>query len=243
MNITLINIKNKLRETHMNFDKFENSNFFKSAKIRIDPITLEQTINYLPAFDFKASDCPVKIDTVNSVEKNDDFCTDFHSAIKMTLPNSEVWITEDCRDELYRQLTEVQSLIKYVLNDVNNRKNNNPIQIFRSRLVITNSGLTVHRHHHHAPMTITFCYKFDNNSVIGNEPSHLILGPYNNIVKAYVPNSDKFYFVMKNSPVHGTKTNEWRFWWINDFTELFDIPELPFPKWDHPYLDNINLKL
>lgn len=226
----------------MNFDKFENSIFFKSAKIRIDPVTLEQTMSYLPAFDYKVGGILVKIDTINSIEKNDVFYMDFHSAIKMTLPESEVWITEDFRDELYSQYNEVQSAIQYIIKNYNNN-NEIPIRILRSRLVLSKPGLNIHRHHHHSPMTITFCYKFDQNSVISNEPSHLILGNYNNTVKAYVPKDDKFYFVMKNSPIHGAVTNEWRFWWISDFDKLVDIPDLSLPKWENEYLDNKNLQL
>jgi hypothetical protein len=225
----------------MNFNLFENSNFFKSAKLRIDPVNFEQSINYLPAFDWAASDCLVKIDPINKIERLDYFYIDFHSAIKMTLPNPEVWIPEEFRTELYRQLTEVRGLIKYTLDYYNNNPaKDKEIKIIRSRLIMSAPGLNIHRHHHDSPMTITFCYKFDENSITSDDSSHLILGPYNNTIKAYLPNNNKFYFVMKNSPMHSAVLNEWRFWWISDFTELFDIPELPFPKWENKYLDNNN---
>jgi len=222
----------------MNFNKFENSNFLKLAKIRIDPETIGMNTNYLPAFEWVASDCLAKIDSINHKEKLDDIHMDFHTAIKTTIPDTESWIDEESRADLYRQVDEVRSMIKYGLENHNkNSTIDKQIQIIRSRLIISSPGSTVHRHCHLCPMTITFCYKFDNNSVTNNEPSHLKLGTYNNIVKAYLPDYNKFYFVMKNNPIHDLSTNEWRFWWITDFTELFDFPELPFPKWDHDYLD------
>jgi hypothetical protein len=220
----------------MNFESFENSNFFKSAKIRINPLTLEQSIHYLPIFDWRVNECTVKVDPVSY------FYIDFHWAVKMSLPKSNTWITEEFRNELYRQLTEVRELMNYALSYCNNNcTKDKKIQILRSRLVISKPGVEVFRHQHSSPMTITFCYKFDDNSISNNETSHLTLGPNDNMVKAYVPNNDKFYFVMKNSPMHGAITNEWRFWWFSDFTDLFDVPELPFPKWENKYLDSINL--
>jgi hypothetical protein len=225
----------------MNFNLFENSNFFKSAKLRTNPVSLEQRTHYISAFEWRASDCIAKIDTVNSQEYLDDLYFDFQSAIKMTLPNPEVWIPEEFRTELYRQYAEVRGLIKYTLDYYNNNPaNHKEIKIIRSRLIMGAPGLNIHRHHHDCPMTITFCYKFDENSISSGDSSHLILGPYNNTIKVYVPNNDKFCFVMKNSPMHGAVSNEWRFWWISDLTELFDIPELPFPKWENKYLDNNN---
>jgi hypothetical protein len=224
----------------MDFDKFENSNFFKSAKIRINPVTMEHIDHYLPVLEYRASDCFTKIDPVNNNEVLDELHINLHSVIRMTLPNSEVWITEEFRNEIYRQLAEVQGLVEQLLEHYykNNSTKDKQIQIIRNSLVMTKPGLSVHRHNHGCPMTITFCYKFDNNAIANNEPSHLSLGHYDNKIKAYLPDNDKFYFVMKNSPVHGASTNEWRFWWTCDFTELFDIPELPFPKWEHKYLDN-----
>jgi hypothetical protein len=230
----------------MDFNAFRNSNFFKLGMKRINTLTLETTDTYFSMFDSGI------IDPLSKIQNNDlvleppmghSNITIAHvlQAIQTQLParHGVLWIPEEFKNVLRSQLIEVNQIVNDLLILNNAKRQDNKIGMIHSKLLITEPGVSINKHIHQCPFTLTVCYKFNQDSIEG-EPSHFMMGETNR-KPCYYPKDDKFYFVMRDDPPHEVFSNEWRFWWFNDFSEVIDIPDLGFTRWSDPLLDNNNL--
>lgn len=119
---------------------------------------------------------------------------------------------EGLNDELLKQWKEVYSIIK-----------NMGKFTYSNFLLIQPPGtrLLEHKHATNCAQTLTFCYTFIEEQITSGETSYLHLGESRR--KVQLPDNHKTYFSIYNNDSHGGYSNQWRFYWVNDFTEKFTI--------------------
>lgn len=233
----------------MNFKEFRNSNFFKLGMSRINSLTLEPSNTYFSMFD-----CGV-IDPLSTIQNTQleleppmghNNMTTVHllTALQTQLParHGIKWIPEEFKELLYQQCVEVNTIVNNIL-ETNNRgiPTVDQIGMIHSKMLITEPGVSINKHIHQSPFTLTVCYAFEEDRILRDVPSHFIMGEVDRQLAYYPPDIDKFYFTMLRDPPHEVVSNEWRFWWFNDFSREVEIPDLGFHRWDSPLLDNRNL--
>lgn len=82
-----------------------------------------------------------------------------------------------------------------------------------------------HIHSVDCKQTITFCYSYKDYCIESEEPSRFIVETDKGDVSFPYPDG-AFYFTFRDNPRHQSISNEWRFFWIYDFAEYVDVPEL-----------------
>ena len=209
----------------MDFKKFANSAFLHVGYTRFDYSSSSKnflqyesaTYDTGPFYSFNASELAV----YNSAFKNmplsrsRKLLTLCHLS-KLLLIHDPDFLELDFKQEIIRQWAEVTDALRLL--------NASP-KI--SQLLIMQPGQTVAKHSHMFQHTISFCYTFCQDSTNTFERSHIIAG--NGFDKIIPLPNDPCYFMFYDGLPHGAKSNEWRFFWFNDFAEYVDISvKMPF---------------
>lgn len=84
-----------------------------------------------------------------------------------------------------------------------------------------------HTHSIDCKQILTFCYSYNDCRIENEEPSRFIIETNKGDISFVYPNGS-FYFTFRDNPIHQSISNEWRFFWIYDFAEYVEIPELKF---------------
>jgi hypothetical protein len=238
----------------MDFKKFKESYFYRSGLVRYDIVKHTCTTPYIghpvwisnsPIYSTTPMSAPssknVDITEYTILPHNQIAVMHLLDAIRLNLTDpieNTNWLSSDFRKLIKSQWIEISDICESIVSK--NKKESNNFKMIRSALIITGPGTKVNPHRHNCPQVLTLCYKLsqrDNDM----EPSHLKIGD-NLTHKINFPDEDKLVFSIKNDPLHEVSSSEWRFWWINDFSDYFDIPEnLSFHYWNDPSLDNKNL--
>lgn len=238
----------------MDFTKFKESYFYRSGLVRYDIVNHRCTTPPIgsPVWEFNSpifSTTPMLAPSSKNPElmeytilpHNQIAIMHLLDAIRLNLTDpieNDKWISPEFRNLIKTQWTEISDICESIVSK--NKKESNDFKMIRSALIITGPGVKVNPHRHNCPQILTFCYKLSprDNAVdpsvlkIGDDLSH----------RLYFPDEERTVFSIKNDPYHEVNSSEWRFWWVNDFSDYFDVPEnLPFYHWSDPLLDNNNL--
>ena len=238
----------------MDFTKFKESYFYRSGLVRYDIVNYRCTTPDVSSR-VRESVSPIysttpilppssknpNVTEYTILPHNQIAVMHLLDAIRLNLTDpieNAKWLSSDFRNLLKEQWIEISDICESIVHK--NKKKSNDFRMIRSALIVTGPGVTVNPHRHNCPQVFTLCYKLsqrENNT----EPSYLKIGDdLSN--KIYFPEEDKIVFAIRNDPYHEVQSSEWRFWWINDFSDYFDIPEdLPFVHWNNPLLDNKNI--
>jgi hypothetical protein len=110
-----------------------------------------------------------------------------------------------------------------------------------SYLLIAEPGYTIHMHRHHVPQTVTFCWTKQEQYLTSGPKSRFLMG-FHNRRPIELPAHEWFYFQMRDDPPHEVQSNEWRFFWFNDFDAYTTIPDnIDILEWRHDLLLGGNL--
>jgi len=238
----------------MDFKKFKQSYFYRSGLVRYDIVNNRCTnpSNGNPEWEhispiFRTSPMVTPssknpdLQEYTIVPHNQIGVMHLLDAIRLNLSDpaqNANWLSSDFREIIKSQWIEVTDVCESIVSKY--KKESNNFELIRSALIITGPGVRLNPHRHACPQVSTLCYKLSNRED-NIEPSQLLTGDELSY-KINIPDDDKIIFSIKNDPLHDVISNEWRFWWVNEFSECFDLPEnLPFKYWDHPFLDNKNL--
>lgn len=205
---------------NLNFIDLKNSAFLHLAKSRY---SYKDSFNFIqkatPAFDTTFIRKFTR-DEYNNFEENTNkggwygkTLTLVHLKKALELSDSK-FLNFQFKKEITRQWMEVTDIVE--------RLDKSPVS---SMLVISQPGDIIPKHCHYKKQTLTFCYKFDNDKLDSFDNSCIIVGPENNETQVNFDNSHKVYFTFLDNLAHGIKSNEWRFFWLNDFDEYVTIPK------------------
>ena len=237
----------------MDFTKFKESYFYRSGLVRYDIVNHRiitptsknpEWERYSPIFRTSPMMTPSSknLDIQEyTIPHNQIGVIHLLDAIRLNLhdPNENInWLSPDFRAMIKSQWIEVSDVCESIISKY--KKESNSFELIRSALIITGPGVKINPHKHACKQVVTLCYKLSDQED-NMEPSHMKIGAdLSNIIN--FPDGDKIIFSIKNDPQHEVISSEWRFWWVNDFSDCFDLPEnLPFIYWDNPLLDNKNI--
>jgi len=121
------------------------------------------------------------------------------------------------------------------------QQQNPTVKLIDSYLLIAEPGSQIHMHRHLLPQTLTFCWTALEYSDTTWPSSRLLMG-YHSRRPIELPKQEWFYFLMRDDPPHEVQSNEWRFFWFNDFDAYITIPDgIDIPEWRHDLLLGRNL--
>ena len=233
----------------MNFDLFKNSSFYKLGTVRysfLDDTTLGYSFKRAPTYNITEQD----FDNLDYLKSNSYYLPD-HGIFSLTslyrmleskpmVPDQPKFIPDEFRDILIEQWKEVISIVRKI----------NSAKIIKGFLLISEPGSPVMLHDHsRTSQTITFCYRLSTNQNSNVEKSYIEVAhndyqPHEGTksVKVYYPDSDKILFSLRGDPLHGSLSNEWRFFWAYDFAGSVTVPtDTDFVTLDSPYFSNTEL--
>jgi len=231
----------------MNFTEFKESHFFYAGRGRYNVINHSFNLEDFAMFDsyslrMLSSKDPTLYHFGTPWHKRITTMHLIHALEMRTVDTTESnWMPEDFRELIKHQWIEVSDILNSILDKEQLGNPNKKNRILHSKLLITEPGVPIMQHVHDCPQTLTVCYKLSEDKLNSTEPSHFKMGK-DMLKNSYFPDSDKFIFTMVDDPPHQVHSNEWRFWWFNDFSDYFELPkDLPFYYWNDPLLDNNNL--
>lgn len=231
----------------MNFDEFKDSSFYKLGTVRynfLDNTTLGYSLKRAPTYNITEQD----FDNLELLKSNNYYLPDhgiFSIAslyrmleAKPILIDQPKFIPDEFRDILIEQWKEVNSIVRLI----------NSAKIIKGFLLISEPGAPIMLHNHAiTSQTITFCYRLSINQNSDSEKSYIEVA-HNNYksigksVKVYYPDSDKIMFSLRGDPLHGSLSNEWRFFWAYDFAGSVTVPtNTDFVILESPYFVNDEL--
>ena len=233
----------------MNFTEFKESHFFYAGRGRYNIEYNDFGFETFAMFDsyplrMLSSRDPVITQYIPPWHKRITIVHLIHALEMVTTDrNGKDWIPEEFRQVIKNQWIEVSDILHSIVDKKQLEGSNKDFRIMHSKLLITEPGFPIGQHIHQCPQTLTVCYRLSENKLKSAEPSHFKMGK-DMLQNSYFPDADKFIFTMIDDPYHEVNSNEWRFWWFNDFSDYFDLPEgLPMHYWKDPLLDNNNLDL
>lgn len=206
----------------MNFENFKNSKFYQLGKKRYDYANEKFVDIEFSCLYETLSLNPVDSEVLNPTFKRAMTFFDksplFHLRVGLEI-NHPNWLSQEFRELIGRQWIEVSSITKLL-----------EIQPVNSYLLIQSPGVDIPMHSHSFPYTMTFCYSYTeegigtiyDNSMIGISKSK------ENIYSVKLPTDEKICFDFKGNLTHGVRSNEWRFFYFHDFTEILSIPDCSF---------------
>lgn len=236
----------------MNFDEFKSSSFYKLGTIRyncLDDTVMEYSPNRPPTYNITEQN----FDNFDLLKSNSYYLPEngifsiatLYRALesKPIIVDKPKFIPTEFRDLLIEQWSEVNSIIQSMMKSYVGES-----KIIKGFLLISEPGLSVKLHDHaKTSQTITFCYRLSINQNSDSEKSYIEVA-HNNYksigksVKVYYPDSDKIMFSLKGDPLHGSVSNEWRFFWAYDFDGLVPVPtDTDFETLESPYFVNDEL--
>jgi hypothetical protein len=229
----------------MNFKELENSQFYKLGKKMFLLDTIEFRDTFGSMFDtmlvYPADHVNYVPQTYPIAPHRSVVCLHIQTVLdlKFDMPDGKSWIPEEFRTEITRQWNEVSNIVDRVLTENNSDPSKKKVSLLHGRVVIIPPGIPPSPHGHRCPQTLTVAYRFQEDKIDLGEPTSLELG-WDRSNKIALPDEDKYYFVMKNDPIHSIISNEWSFFWFNDFSDHIDIPDLGFFEFQNPALDSTN---
>jgi hypothetical protein len=217
-------------DRYLNFDELKQSPFFKLGQSRYnfkygDGIVNPEWISVeLCTFDLS------RIRTQFDSDTNPYLPTNYNSVIStlspsvsglmnnhlsMALAANYQLIPNNFRLLIANQWTEINAAIKRL---------NIQDKITRALLIIQDPGTYVPPHgHSHVEQTVTFVYSYPNNKLNEGENNVKFYLSTDEVRKIEYPEDNKFYFTFDGKTKHDASTTMWRFYWIFDTPEKYEL--------------------
>lgn len=205
----------------MDFTEFKKSKFLLAGKFRWSAATTELYEDYICMYLTGLFLPPKTEESIDFLIRYpvSDVITMLH--IKQVLTMNNV-MPHEFKEAITHQWAEVVNCIDKL------NRSDTPKDCF---LLVQEPGMHIPKHTHNkgVSQTITFCFSLDDPSM-KNSVNTNYLRVYNHLnqdtVEYIYPESDKFYFEIKNNNPHESiNSNKWIFFWVYDFTTHQDVPD------------------
>jgi hypothetical protein len=197
----------------MNFDELRKSRFYQIGRWTNDQDTHESFLVEQAVYDTVAFDSK-DISELKYRSWSNSGPTVCPSLFRLLDPHH---MPEDIMRLVAHQWEEVTSII-----DTVGKKS------FNSILIIQPAGVTGPRHFHRpiTKRTITFCYTYQQNKIVGDMKSKLRINFTDDEATVIMyPDAPKMLMLFEDNYLHQSVSYEWRFFWVYDFDTHVDIPE------------------
>jgi hypothetical protein len=229
--------------TPEDFENFRNSVFYQMGLIRLE-------VSNLSHFDAQGGTCIydfMHVPTIDEVENGfqtigskQSYLVPVVRMLGMKVDDTQISLPESIKKEIIKQYKEVAEAMEIVKQQYF-EKNGKQLPIRRQAFLICPPGGWAPIHGHHCTHSVTFVYTYPQGKIEGDEESCLKMG-YDLRHTLPFPKENKLLFSFKDNPFHSNVNNEWRFFWINDFDDYFELPkDLNYYYWIDKYHDKNNL--